>query len=163
DVVRRGSEEITAASGIQATTSFPFPDPSRRFHSSTAALICGLLGLLLLVGVWLNRVGQVAGFFGAGTLFLVASLCQQGSWLRRGGQDVLRQRGWWGISRLGFRNVSDRPGRSVLCIALIASAAFIIVAVEAFKRDSLQDPLNQKSGTGGYLLLAESLVPIHHD
>ena len=35
---------------------------------------------------------------------------------------------------LGFRNATYRPGRSVLCIALIASAAFIIVSVDAFRR-----------------------------
>lgn len=141
-----------------------FPvSPFHRFRPPISALTFGLLGLLLLLATSLNWLGQVAGFFGAGTLFLIASLCQQSLWLRRGPQKLLQQRGWLGISRLGFRNVGDRPGRSVLCIALIASAAFIIVAVEAFRRDSSQDPLNRKSGSGGYPLLAESLVPLHHN
>jgi hypothetical protein len=46
---------------------------------------------------------------------------------------------------------------------LIASATFIIVAVDAFRRErpqTLQDP---KSGTGGFPLLAESLLPVAHN
>ena len=119
--------------------------------------------MLLLLSVAFWRVSQVTGFFGAGTLFLVGSLCQQSLWLKRGRQKLLQERGWWGVARLGFRNVRERPGRSVLCIALIASAAFIIVAVDAFRRDSLQDAMNRNSGNGGYTLLAESLLPLHHN
>src|SRR5262245_27951844 len=58
----------------------------------------------------------------------------------------------------------DLPaGRSILCISLIASAAFIIVAVESFKRSSSDSRLDHKSGSGGYPLLAESQLPLYHD
>ena len=80
-------------------------------------------------------VGQVAGFFGGGALLLVALLCFQSVWLRRRRRRLLGGGGWWAVARLGFRNATHRPGRSVLCIALIASASFIIVAVDAFRRD----------------------------
>ena len=43
--------------------------------------------------------------------------------------------GWWPVSRLGLRNATDRPGRSVLAIAVIASATFILISVDAFRRD----------------------------
>ncbi|HKC89172.1 MAG TPA: FtsX-like permease family protein, partial [Blastocatellia bacterium] len=56
-----------------------------------------------------------------------------------------------------------RPGRSVLCIALVASAAFIIVSVDAFRRDPRAAPLDRNSGAGGYPLMAESMLPIIHD
>jgi hypothetical protein len=46
---------------------------------------------------------------------------------------------------------------------LIASAAFIIVAVDAFKRDDKNPALDKKSGSGGYPLLAESALPLVHD
>jgi len=160
---RRHGEITQPLQGELTVPSRLSDSPSPRFRPSISALTFGLLGLLLLLAVWLSLLGQIAGFFGAGTLFLIACLCQQGLWLRRSRPNLLQQQGWWGISRLGFRNVSNRPGRSVLCIALIASAAFIIVAVGAFRRDSSQDPLNRKSGSGGYPLLAESLLPIHHD
>lgn len=76
---------------------------------------------------------------------------------------ILQQQGGWGISRLGFRNATIRPGRSLLCIALIASATFIIVTVEAFRRGGQEEGHDRQSGTGGYSLTAESLLPIHHD
>jgi hypothetical protein len=53
-------------------------------------------------------------------------------------------------------------GRSILCISLIASAAFIIVAVDAFKRGAAETVLEKKSGTGGFFA-AESLLPLYHD
>ncbi|HXS02400.1 MAG TPA: FtsX-like permease family protein, partial [Pyrinomonadaceae bacterium] len=70
--------------------------------------------------------------------------------------------GWWTIARLGIRNATYRPGRTVLCITLIASAAFIIVAVDAFRRSGTSAS-DRKSGTGGFPFLAESLLPIVHD
>jgi ABC-type antimicrobial peptide transport system permease subunit len=51
----------------------------------------------------------------------------------------------------------------VLCIALIASAAFIIVSVDAFRRGDAAAVLDRKSGSGGFPLLAESLLPLVHD
>jgi putative ABC transport system permease protein len=57
---------------------------------------------------------------------------------------------------LAFRNASIRPGRSALIVALIASATFIIVSVEAFRRDS-----GSGAGTGGYTLMAEAVHPLY--
>jgi hypothetical protein len=51
----------------------------------------------------------------------------------------------------------------VLCIALIASASFIIVAVDAFRLEGGGDLLNRSSGTGGYTLLADTLLPVVDD
>jgi hypothetical protein len=67
------------------------------------------------------------------------------------------------VSRLGFRNATFRPGRSLLSVALIAFAAFIIVAVDAFRRDDQAQTLDWSSGNGGYHLLAESLLPLYWD
>jgi ABC-type antimicrobial peptide transport system permease subunit len=127
--------------------------------------LCAAVGLLLLLSAALKWLGDVAGFFGAGTLFLVALLCFQSAWLGAQKSRTIQGRGWWPVVRLGFRNATHRPGRSVLCIALIASATFIIVAVDAFRRDAGQAvaSTDKKSGTGGYALLAESLLPLAHD
>jgi ABC-type lipoprotein release transport system permease subunit len=138
-----------------------------RRGASTYLLIaaaCASLGVLLLAAAASKWVGSVAGFFGAGTLFLVALLCFQSAWLRRPNGRTIRGRGAWPLARLGFRNARHRPARSVLCIALIASAAFIIVAVDAFRRDPTHAAsTDKKNGTGGYTLLAESLLPVAHD
>ena len=50
---------------------------------------------------------------------------------------------------LGVRYTSHRPGRAVLCIALIASATFLIVAVDSFRRPP-------SAAEHGYRYFAES-------
>ena len=134
-----------------------------RISPGSAAIILGLAGLLLLVLASTGRVSQVAGFFGAGSLLLVALFCYHSAWLRGGKRRLLEGIGWWAVSRLGLRNATHRPGRSVLCIALIASATFIIVAVDGFRRDESESLLDKRSGSGGYTLFAESVLPLHHD
>ena len=96
-------------------------------------------------------------------MLLVAFLCFEYAWLKARMKKLIRGNGWWPVSRMGFRNATYRPGRSILCIALIASASFIIVAVDAFRRDNRDATLDRKSGSGGFPLLAESLLPLHHD
>lgn len=139
------------------------PLSSRLFNASRAGLIFTVLGLALLLAAAMNWIGQAAAFFGGGTALLVALLCYQSLWLRRKGRRLIQGRGLWSVARLGFRNATHRPGRSILCIALIASAAFIIVSVDAFRRNDGKGALNKKSGSGGYPLLAESLLPLVHD
>ncbi|HZH91612.1 MAG TPA: ABC transporter permease, partial [Pyrinomonadaceae bacterium] len=127
-------------------------------------VLCAALGMLLLLAAASKWIGSAAGFFCAGTLFLVALLCFQSAWLRRAKGQTINGRGWRPLARLGFRNAAHRPGRSVLCIALIASATFIIVAVDAFRRDPADAAsTDKKNGTGGYTLLAETLLPLAHD
>ncbi len=136
---------------------------TRRPYTLVAAVVSTVAATALLLSSALGVVGQVAGFFGGGALLLIALLCYQSVWLRRGKRRLLGGSGWWTVARLGFRNVAHRPVRSVLCIALIASAAFIIVAVESFRRDGRDSTLDKKSGGGGYPLLAESALPLVHD
>ena len=101
------------------------------------------------------------GFFAGGMLLLCAMLALAAAWLY--GRPASHAGGQWSVSQLGFRNTTYRPGRSVLCIALIASAAFIIVAVDAFRREGTAADLDPRSGTGGFTLLADTLLPVAHD
>ncbi|MBX3277458.1 MAG: FtsX-like permease family protein [Acidobacteria bacterium] len=133
------------------------------FSAKRLALVCGAAGLALLFAGMLKVIGQAGGFFGAGSLLLVAGLCLWSIWLQRENRPLLSGQGAWTLIRLGFRNATFRPGRSVLCIALVAAATFILVAVDAFRRDTQLASLDPKSGTGGYSLIAESLLPIVHD
>ena len=127
------------------------------------AVFFGVMGIALLGAAASKLIGQAGGFFGAGTLLLVAILFYWSAWLRSDKKQTIRGQGAWPMARMGFRNATTRPGRSVLCIALIASAAFIIVSVDAFRRDGRVNALDKNSGNGGYLLMAESLLPIIHD
>src|SRR5215208_1987101 len=126
------------------------------------AFVLGVLGLLLLLAGAFQLIPQSAGFFGGGVVLLIAGVTFLSSWLKRTKKHVIHGSGWWTIARLGFRNATYRPGRTVLCITLIASAAFIIVAVDSFRRSGAS-AADKKSGTGGFPLLGESLLPLVHD
>lgn len=133
---------------------------TRRYRARFRALLGFVLtiaGIALLVLGALQIIPQAAGFFGGGVILLVAAVFFISRWLKRPSRTHIHGAGWWTIARLGFRNATYHPARTVLCITLIASAAFIIVAVDSFRRSGAS------AGTGGYPLLAESLLPIVHD
>lgn len=152
-----GSDSETKRRGDKTRSIRP------RFSSARIGTVLGVVGLGLLVAAALQLVNQVAGFFGSGTLLLAAFLFYQSASLKRETGRTITNSGWWSVTRLGFRNATFRPGRSVLCIALIASAAFIIVAVDSFRHREGTQTLDRKSGSGGFPLLAESLLPVVHD
>jgi len=127
------------------------------------AMLFTAAGILMLLAASFHLINQTAGFFGSGATLLVALLCFESAWLQRARAKSIQGTGWLSLLRLGFRNAAYRPGRSVLCIALIASATFIIVAVDAFRRDTHSITEERKSGSGGFPLLAESLLPLIHD
>ncbi len=90
------------------------------------------------------------GFFAAAGFLLVAALLAARTWLGR-------PRGTVQTSfALGLRATTSRPGRSVLCIALIAFASFTIVAVDAFRRDDSKPDFPFK-------LIGESQLPIFQE
>ncbi|CAN5144518.1 FtsX-like permease family protein [soil metagenome] len=136
--------------------------PLQYLSSLRGAVGCGVLAIVLLICAAGGWVGQVAGFFGAGSLLLIAALAGVSARLRCGRSKSIQGGGWWALARLGLRQTTHRPGRSVLCIALIASATFIVVAVEAFRRDAHAGVTERQSGTGSYTLLAETLLPLVH-
>ena len=139
----RGFEPVTPR-GLMAG------ELGRRKRLPHFASLAGAVAVLLAAAC--AGAGQTVGFFGAGTLLLVAALLFQSAWLHARG---LRTIG--GLVALGLRSVRYRPGRSVLCIALIASATFVIASLDAFRRDG------SSAGTGGFPLLADSELPLIHD
>ena len=138
--------------------------PSRAAATARhAPAVLGLLGAVVLAVTLAGVVGDTAGFFGAGMLLLASLLTLSWSWLGRQAPAGVAAPSTWTVSRVGLRNTTARPGRSVLCITLIAFASFIIVAVDAFHLEGGGDAGDRSSGTGGYPLLAESLLPIVRD
>jgi hypothetical protein len=121
--------------------------------------ILAVVGAMMLVAAFTNRGLRTGMFFGAGATLLAAAMCQVSSSLRARHAVPIAGRGMWPIWRLGFRSAAFRPSRSVMSIALIASASFIIVAVDAFRRgETFVTDIH--SGTGGFALIAQSEVPI---
>lgn len=115
--------------------------------------------VLMLGAGFSNRAIRAGTFFGAGGSLLAAAMCQLSVSLRARHTSPIRGRGGWAIWRLGFRSAAFRPSRSVMSVALIASAAFIIVSVDAFRRGGTF-ATDIHSGTGGFALLGQSEVPI---
>jgi hypothetical protein len=68
-----------------------------------------------------------------------------------------------GLIQLGIRNSARHPARSLLTAGLLASATFVVVAVQSFQRSAGSDFLDGNSGSGGFTLLAESDVPVYQD
>ena len=136
---------------------------TRILNSKFLILNFTFVSLLLL---FLGSVGVIAdsvAFFGAGALLLAAALAGAAFWLGRPPRSTLSGHGWWSLSRLGIRNASYRPARSVVSIGVMAAATFILISVGAFRRDSAIDWADPNSGTGGYPLVVETLLPIAFD
>lgn len=136
-------------------------------RSSGVAPIVGAVGTALIAAALLaagasGAIDRAGAFFGSATLLLVACLCAIAIVLRRPPRSSLGGSGWRQIARVGLRNAADRPGRSVLAIGVIASATFILVAVDAFRRDA-SPATDRHSGVGGYPLLVDLLLPLVND
>jgi putative ABC transport system permease protein len=127
------------------------------------AIAAAAAALLMIAAASFETVSQLAGFFAAGFMSLVSILCALAYFLRRVRPRTITGRGLPAMARLGIRNAGYRPGRSLMCAALIASATFIIVSTEAFHRTPSEISLGRGSGTGGYPFLAESTLPIVYD
>jgi ABC-type lipoprotein release transport system permease subunit len=126
------------------------------------AIVFALIGVTLVALASAGAIDRTGAFFGAGTSLLVASLCAVAVWLRRPRRSSLAGHGWRPVWGIGLRNAAERPGRSVLAIAVIASATFILIAVGAFRREGPL-PTDRHSGVGGYPLLVDLLLPIVND
>jgi ABC-type lipoprotein release transport system permease subunit len=135
--------------------------PARRMFIAAAASL--LAAAALLASSAAKLVPAEGGFFGAGFLLLVSVLLSSLGWLRGASTPLLFVPGRRALWRLGLRNLAWRPGRAALCLALIASAAFIIVSLESFRRDPAAASNRKDSGSGGFAIYAESLSPIVHD
>ena len=138
---------------------------TRRLKPPLYVVAIGLVvvGLALIAGGAGGWIAREGAFFGAGSALLVACLCLFSLSLRRHGPSALDGHGWQPVSRLGFRYARYRPGRSVLSMAVIASATFMLISVDAFRRGDTLADTGIHSGLGGYSLLVETLLPIVED
>ena len=126
----------------------------------TRVLFLAVLGAAAMIGGALTQsINQVAGFFTAGGLLLIAGCASFMTWLGRIDTTTLRR----SVPRFGAAYARWRPARSVLSASLIAFACFVIVSVGAFRRDLASTSLDPASGTGGFALMAESVVPLMYN
>ena len=133
----------------------------RRTLIITIALIA--IGVGLLTAGSFGAIDPTAGFFGAGGMWLIGSLCGASYLLagRRNSRPL--GHGLTAMFRLGLRHGSVRPARSILSLSLIAFASFVLVSVGAFRKDATAATSDRASGIGGYSLMAEAVAPLMHD
>lgn len=117
----------------------------------------GLLALAVLTG----QSSNPGLSFGTGAGLLISGLAFFSSWCRRARRP--QAAGNLTLPGMAARNSSWNPGRSILSIALVACATFVIVTVAANRHDDGTAGGDLPAGTGGFRLLAESRVPLYQD
>ncbi|MGH7170940.1 MAG: ABC transporter permease, partial [Gemmataceae bacterium] len=126
------------------------------------ASLVGGLALLAGSGRVQDHEMRAMTFFSSGSLLLTACLAALSGWMRSTRYRTVEGHGLWSVARLGIRNAARHPGRSLLTAGLLASAAFLLVAVEAFRRRV--DAHEAVAGAnGGFDLVAESDLPLFRD
>jgi len=161
---KRSARQLLSA-GLEPGNSAAVNQPltARRMVPSAARALAiaafASAGALVAVA-FLSGINRVAAFFGAGGLLLIAGCAVFAGWLQRAHPHSTMRAGVIGF---GAAYARWRPTRSVLAAALIAFACFVIVAVGAFRRDPAGTSLSRESGTGGFVLMAESVAPLMHN
>jgi ABC-type lipoprotein release transport system permease subunit len=142
----------------------PGKRPRRRWSTwvETVSLVAAAV-LLILSPFVRDHEMQAMTFFGSGSLLLTALLTRLWAWMRSARHRTVDGHGWWSVARLGVRNAARHPVRSLLTAGLLASAAFLLVAVEAFRRRADAANTSPASASGGFTLLAESDLPFFED
>ncbi len=97
----------------------------------------------------------------AGALFLFGSLALVKLYLNITANKVSQKAFGW--RKLSIKNASLNQGRSIAVIALLALGSFTILITGANRKTFYGLDSSNASGTGGYLLWAESTMPILHD
>ena len=137
----------------------------RRWLLGGLLAAAAVLGLMGWTGSGADEMAQAGAFFGAGSFMLVAALVWLQGYFRPTGAEIPETAftGRASLVRLAFRSAGRNPRRSSLTVGLMAAAVFLITSTSVFRvqlpglRPRLED------GTGGFLLWAETTMPIFYD
>ena len=121
------------------------------------------IAIAVLLGHQTDSEAQAGVFFSSGSLVLIGLLLLAWHYLRRDRGGRLVSVGSGALARLAIRNGALHPLRSTLTIGLVAAAAFVIVAVSAFRLSPPSQGAKLDSGDGGFQLMAQSDSPIFQD
>ena len=131
--------------------------------AAIALPVAGVAGLLPTSEAFGGLSWRVVGFFLGGFAWLSVSLLWLRRSLRRRAGDAVLGSQISSLTGLALANAARNPQRSLLTAALIAFAAFVIVAVGAGRRNPVSETPDLNSGNGGFSLVAESSQPVLFD
>lgn len=147
-----GSGEMGAAPEAKGRTPY-----ARRI-----AVLCAVSGLALVASAFARQDTASSGtFFGAGALWLVASMAAAAAWLHRLATRSSAEPS--SLLDLGVRNLTRRRGRSLATLGLLACGSFLVGSIGVFRLDAVRDATRRSSGTGGFALIGQSALPVLHD
>lgn len=151
-----------AASLLGGVTETPSASGAARWNLPVSILLA-LTAVGLVIGSLVAGFGQAtAVFFLSGILFLSAVLLLGRFFLCRSAPGASRRPPRTTLY-LACRNLSRRPGRSLAVLATMAAGVFLVTAVGLNRKSAPRDVLDRQSGTGGFVLLAESGLPVLGD
>ncbi len=128
------------------------------------ASLSGVFAISLMVlPSFTDALPPAIAFFLSGALLLVMMLALISGWLAKKQRSTIKDGGTAAMCLLGIRNAPRHAGRSLLIASLIASAAFLVTALEAFHLDATTDTAQKDSGSGGFSLVAESTLALPYD
>ncbi len=134
--------------------------PRRRGFGFWLAMGCLVLAAgMVPAAASVPRDLQPGVFFGAATLLVLGGIFGISDWLRSldMGAPSGRIRSAW---HLGIRNAVRRRGRSLAVCGMLAAGIFLVVALNAFRREA--DTVRSR-GTGGFALMGTADSPIYED
>jgi ABC-type antimicrobial peptide transport system permease subunit len=167
--VGRESPARVLAGGYQSDRAIR---PSRAPVTKAIALAGCSIGLIVIALGLAGLMRQQSAFLIAGSLLLASGLCWMGAMLRprrsaltltlsrSTGRGERTSAALHSLQRLGMRNATRHTARSVLCIGLVALAAFALVTVASMRQGEPSDTGDPRSGSGGYQLIVESDIPL---
>lgn len=154
--------KIPALSLLSGKTVFESKS-SGRIAKYVAVLSFFAAIVIIVISVYMEIQSSAALFMISGSLLLISGLEFLSVRLRKLRNSRLQTGKSLKPRQMSVRNTAVFPGRSLLCVALVACACFVIVAVGANKRDVTRNVADRSSGSGGYLLMGESDIPIYQD
>ncbi len=123
-----------------------------------------VLSLVLVATALILQIDGSAMIFGtSGALLLISGLSFFSIWLKSNRRTEQNASVAFRTSAMSKRNAALFPGRSLLSVALVACACFMIVAVGANQSDFSAAVENKNAGSGGFTLMAEADIPLLSD
>ena len=147
---------------LLAGSTGPGPGTGTARRATIIALVAAATAAAATIAALGADSNAAAGlFFLSGAALLVCALSAISNWMKGRPPATGRRHGLGGVGLgMGVRNARRQPGRSMLCVSLIACACFVIVAVGASGRRfaDRDDDGADVATTGGFTLLAEAEV-----